>query len=70
MGNYQRLGPRISLGLSEPVGGYVDVIHAFNSVVATNPVQVIDSGAVVQTVADENSIWSDWAATIRSRYQL
>ena len=56
--------------LSEPVGGYEDVIHAFNSVVATNPVRVIDPGAVVRAIADESTTWSRWAATMRSRYRF
>ncbi len=56
--------------LSEPVGGYEDVIHAFNSVVVTNPVQAIDPCAVVQAIADKCTTWSQWAATMRSRYRL
>jgi len=56
--------------LSDPVGGYDDVINAFNSVVATVPVQTINPGAVVQAIADESTAWFRWAATMRSRYQL
>ena len=56
--------------LSEPVGGYDDVIHAFNSVVATDPVQDVDPGAVVQAIADASKTWTEWATTIRSRYRL
>ena len=56
--------------LSEPVGGYEEVIDAFNSVVATNLVQVIDPGAVVQAIADESMTSTEWAATMRSRYGL
>lgn len=56
--------------LSDPVGGYDDVIHAFNSVVASNPVQAIDPGTVVRAIDDESTIWSDWAATMQSRYRL
>ena len=56
--------------LSEPVGGYEEVIDAFNSVVATNPVQIIDPGAVVQAIADESMTSTKWAATMRSRYRL
>ncbi len=56
--------------LSEPVGGYEEVIDAFNSVVATNPVQVLDPGAVVQAIADESMTSTKWAATMRSRYRL
>ena len=56
--------------LSEPVGGHKDVIDAFNSIVATDPVQAIDPGAVVQAIADESTTCSKWAATMRSRYRL
>ncbi len=56
--------------LSEPVGGYEDVIHAFNSVVANNPVKVIDPGTVVQAVAHEDTKWSRWAAMMQARYRL
>ena len=56
--------------LSEPVGGDEDVIRAFNSIVPNDPVPAIDPGAVLQAIADENTTWTKWAATMQSRYEL
>ncbi len=56
--------------LSEPVGGDEDVIRAFNSIVPNDSVPAIDPGAVVQAIANENATWTQWAATMQSRYNF
>src|SRR5262249_44477022 len=56
--------------LPKKIGGSKDVVEAFNALVPSAPVQIIDPADILAAVRAEDSGWRSWGAYMVERYGL